>query len=75
LGIASDQASRGRLRRYQWSWKEWRWKDLPLRRYLPRECLCKPYADTFLVPQNERKKIAHHVKQEGYHVLKVLPDE
>jgi hypothetical protein len=30
---------------------------------------------TFLVPQNERKKIAHHVKQEGYHVLKVLPDE
>jgi hypothetical protein len=42
LGIASDQASRGRLRRYQWSWKQWRWKDLPLRRYLPRECLCKP---------------------------------
>ena len=30
---------------------------------------------TFLVPQNERKKIAHHVKQEGYHVLEVLPDE
>jgi hypothetical protein len=30
---------------------------------------------TFLVPQNERKKIAHHIKQEGYHVLDVLPDE
>src|SRR3984893_6869480 len=37
LGIASDQASRGRLRRYQWSWKQWRWQDLPLRRYLARE--------------------------------------
>src|ERR1700721_4343127 len=44
LGIESDQASRGRLRRYQWSWKQWRWQDLPLRRYLPRECLCKPDA-------------------------------
>ena len=30
---------------------------------------------TFLVPQNERKKIADHVKQEGYRVLDVLPDE
>jgi hypothetical protein len=30
---------------------------------------------TFLVPQNEREKIAHHVKQEGYRVLDVLPDE
>jgi hypothetical protein len=29
---------------------------------------------TFLVPRNERKKIAHYVKQEGYHVLDVLPD-
>ena len=30
---------------------------------------------TFLVPQNERKKIAHHIKQEGYHVLDLLPNE
>jgi hypothetical protein len=29
---------------------------------------------TFLVPRNERKEIAHYVKQEGYRVLDVLPD-
>ena len=30
---------------------------------------------TFLVPRNVRRKIAYYVKQEGYHVLDVLPDD
>jgi hypothetical protein len=30
---------------------------------------------TFLVPQNERTKIVAHVKQEGYRVIDVLPDD
>ena len=30
---------------------------------------------TFLVPRSLRRKIAYYVKQEGYHVLDVLPDE
>jgi hypothetical protein len=28
----------------------------------------------FLVPQNERIKIAAHINQEGYHVIDVLPN-
>ena len=29
---------------------------------------------TFLVPETERPKIVDHVKQEGYHLIDVLPE-